>query len=216
MNAIPTIYKGIRFRSRLEAKWACFFDTIMLEWQYEPFDLAGWIPDFSIRGQCFVRTSVEVKPNFDYLPEVKTKILKSVLATPEYHDSSLLILGNGPAIYDGCWPIFGHFTYNNWDACPCEWKEIRKCKEGGKNPKVNHVPLPIEESWFEWCDINLREPPPSVTVVPLLSTDCDWNEIGFDEQDYQHSRLAARKSCALASAFWAHACNETQWMPNRA
>lgn len=51
MKAIETKYKGYRFRSRLEARWAVFFDALGLQWEYEPegFDLgdAGWyLPDF--------------------------------------------------------------------------------------------------------------------------------------------------------------------------
>lgn len=43
---IPTMYRGIRFRSRLEARWARFFDALRWGWAYEPFDLAAYIPDF--------------------------------------------------------------------------------------------------------------------------------------------------------------------------
>ncbi len=41
MRPIETKYKGCRFRSRLEARWAVFFDTLGLKWWYEPegFDL---------------------------------------------------------------------------------------------------------------------------------------------------------------------------------
>ena len=51
MKAIETKYKGYRFRSRLEARWAVFFDALGLQWEYEPegYDLgeAGWyLPDF--------------------------------------------------------------------------------------------------------------------------------------------------------------------------
>lgn len=51
IKAIETQYKGYRFRSRLEARWAVFFDSLRLRWEYEPegFDLgkAGWyLPDF--------------------------------------------------------------------------------------------------------------------------------------------------------------------------
>lgn len=35
-NVIPTMYKGIQFRSRLEARWAVFFDTLGIKWEYEP------------------------------------------------------------------------------------------------------------------------------------------------------------------------------------
>lgn len=53
MKAIETKYKGYRFRSRLEARWAVFFDALGIQWEYEPegFDLgeAGWyLPDFLI------------------------------------------------------------------------------------------------------------------------------------------------------------------------
>jgi len=55
MKAIETRYKGHRFRSRLEARWAVFFDALGLDWQYEPegYDLgeAGWyLPDFWIEN----------------------------------------------------------------------------------------------------------------------------------------------------------------------
>ncbi len=32
---IPTVYKGYRFRSRLEARWAVFLDGLALRWEYE-------------------------------------------------------------------------------------------------------------------------------------------------------------------------------------
>lgn len=35
IKAIDTPYKGYRFRSRLEARWAVFLDTINLDWEYE-------------------------------------------------------------------------------------------------------------------------------------------------------------------------------------
>jgi hypothetical protein len=57
-EAIPTTYAGVRFRSRLEARWAAFFDLLGFEWEYEPLDLAGYIPDFVV---CR-RLLVEVKP----------------------------------------------------------------------------------------------------------------------------------------------------------
>lgn len=60
IQAIPTHYEGVRFRSRLEAKWAAFFDLMGWPWTYEPFDLEGYIPDFTIDFDRPVL--VEVKP----------------------------------------------------------------------------------------------------------------------------------------------------------
>lgn len=45
-RGIPTVYAGIRFRSRVEARWAAMFDQFDWRWEYEPLDLDGYIPDF--------------------------------------------------------------------------------------------------------------------------------------------------------------------------
>jgi len=51
MKAIETVHSGYKFRSRLEARWAIFFESLHIPYQYEVegFDLdnAGWyLPDF--------------------------------------------------------------------------------------------------------------------------------------------------------------------------
>lgn len=51
IKPIETVYNGYRFRSRLEARWAVFFDALGVKWEYEKegYDLreAGWyLPDF--------------------------------------------------------------------------------------------------------------------------------------------------------------------------
>ncbi len=48
----PTFYQGVWFRSRLEARWACFFDQAKWKWEYEPIDLLGWTPDFRVEFPC--------------------------------------------------------------------------------------------------------------------------------------------------------------------
>src|SRR5690554_2670423 len=53
IKAIETGYKGYRFRSRLEARWAVYFDALGLEWDYEPegFHLSDgrmYLPDFRV------------------------------------------------------------------------------------------------------------------------------------------------------------------------
>lgn len=62
MNAIPTHYNGINFRSRLEAKWARFFDLLGWPYEYEPIDLSGYIPDFVLKFDTPI--AVEIKPAF--------------------------------------------------------------------------------------------------------------------------------------------------------
>lgn len=55
MKAIETKYAGHRFRSRLEARWAVFFDAAGIEWTYEPQgyefeDGTRYLPDFLLRN----------------------------------------------------------------------------------------------------------------------------------------------------------------------
>ena len=66
IKAIQTRYKGYHFRSRLEARWAVFFEKMGLNWEYEPegFELPGlyYLPDFRVTTpQGFVMW-YEVKP----------------------------------------------------------------------------------------------------------------------------------------------------------
>lgn len=35
LTAIETEYGGYKFRSRLEARWAVFFDMLGIKWEYE-------------------------------------------------------------------------------------------------------------------------------------------------------------------------------------
>lgn len=64
---IETWYKGCRFRSRLEARWAVFFDTAKIRWDYEPqgYIVNGrcYLPDFFLPDlNCYF----EVKPTSEY------------------------------------------------------------------------------------------------------------------------------------------------------
>lgn len=73
---IPTTYRHRQFRSRLEARWATFFDLMGWQYEYEPFDLAGWIPDFLLIAahESYV---VEIKPVVEFPEEVADKIAAS-------------------------------------------------------------------------------------------------------------------------------------------
>lgn len=76
IKAIETHHNGYRFRSRAEARWSIFFDTLGLRWEYEPegFDLGadGWyLPDFLL-PDVDGGTWVEVKPDSDL--DVRTKV----------------------------------------------------------------------------------------------------------------------------------------------
>jgi hypothetical protein len=68
LRPIDTTYKGYKFRSRLEARWAVFFDALGLKWQYEVegFNLSNgerYLPDFKVSGTLNITNWYEVKPN---------------------------------------------------------------------------------------------------------------------------------------------------------
>ena len=67
-KAVQTEYKGYLFRSRLEARWAVFFDNLGIQWEYEPegivlSDGTHYLPDFYL-------------PDFHCFFEVKRKGLR--------------------------------------------------------------------------------------------------------------------------------------------
>lgn len=74
IKAIETNYRGCRFRSRLEARWAVFFDALGWDWQYEKEgyvlgweedDKLPWLPDFE------VTTSPHHEMSMSFYAEVK-------------------------------------------------------------------------------------------------------------------------------------------------
>lgn len=92
IKPIETVYNGYRFRSRLEARWAVFFDAIGTTWEYEPEGFA--LPD----GTYYL-------PDF-YLPESKWWVeVKGVMTDTDLHkielfrntDRKLIILGSIPS-----------------------------------------------------------------------------------------------------------------------
>lgn len=74
MKAKKTFYKNFYFRSKLEAKWAVFFNLCGIEWDYEPeafTDKSGvqytpdfYLPNVTLRGQS-KGVYLEIKP-YDY------------------------------------------------------------------------------------------------------------------------------------------------------
>lgn len=121
IKAIETYYNGYRFRSRLEARWAVFFDALGVKYEYEP---QGFTFD---DGTCYL-------PDF-YLPDCDLWIEVKGLASDsdshkielfrEHH--TLIVLGSIPPetddIVNWAYDTFGDWTYfsTGWDFpyLPC-------------------------------------------------------------------------------------------------
>lgn len=133
LKAIETRYKGYRFRSRLEARWAVFFDALGIEWEYEKegYDLgeAGWyLPDFWLPQ---TNTWVEIKPDNERQTDPADEIGLRFREHIYYASSNMLPLNFGdhivcnPSSYDDkewlgdmgiCSSAFFWF-----DCAPCPW-----------------------------------------------------------------------------------------------
>lgn len=87
---IPTTYRGLNFRSRLEATWAAFFDLVEWEWRYEPRDLKGYIPDFVLRWNRPLLVEVKGESGLEALRQYAPKIVASGW------DGDFLLVGDGP------------------------------------------------------------------------------------------------------------------------
>lgn len=105
-KAIETKYKGYRFRSRLEARWAVFFDALGTEWKYEDegFHLPNgeqYLPDFwlpqletfaEIKGKPFTPAEMQ---RCRLLAEATGHVVMMLDGTPELRMYPVYIGGTG-------------------------------------------------------------------------------------------------------------------------
>lgn len=101
IKAIETKYKGYRFRSRLEARWAVFFDAMGVDWEYEPegFDLGHglkYLPDFLVSGKYYVEVKGGMKNGIEPGTEDKRKIMHFADQLPT--EMELLAVGDIPEL----------------------------------------------------------------------------------------------------------------------
>lgn len=123
IKPIETNYKGCRFRSRLEARWAVFFDNLGIEWEYEPegFELPDgtrYLPDFYLPKE---EAYVEIKAP---RPGCVEELRKAVGFVDGSKIKRLLILTNIPEVSKGV-PLIPmiHFDcrYLTQMVCWFEW-----------------------------------------------------------------------------------------------
>lgn len=106
-RGLATSYAGVTFRSRLEARFAVFFDTLGVRWDYEPegFELPHgmYVPDFWLPD---LKAWFEVKPDLDCVMEERAADLCIDLAA--FTGSEVC---SAPGLER--WPgktMFAHFT----------------------------------------------------------------------------------------------------------
>ncbi len=86
ISAKPTKYNGRLYRSRLEARWAAFFDLLEWDYEYEPVDFKHWSPDFLINGYDGIKLYLEIKPYIDndIICNYYSKMIKSSLFPQDF------------------------------------------------------------------------------------------------------------------------------------
>lgn len=113
IKAIETVYKGYRFRSRLEARWAVFFDALGWEWEYEKegFDIDGvwYLPDFWLPD---ANTFVEVKPDYP-----SDREWEKLWALAEHHRVILVTGTPAEVSYTYC-----DYQGGDCQGSDCHWK----------------------------------------------------------------------------------------------
>ena len=127
IKPIETIYKGHRFRSRLEARWAVFFDHIGINWIYEPEgfefpDGTKYLPDFYLPDS---KQFFEVKGIMD--DEDRKKITALIMSGCDvvvgYDDGKFQALSDGGKDCGGLSLEF--------DSCGESW--LCRCRSCGKS-----------------------------------------------------------------------------------
>lgn len=91
LKPIQTLYNGYHFRSRLEARWAVFFDSLKIRYEYESqgFDLGSgvwYLPDFWLPDRGWW---VEIKPERTEESRIKPRKLANQSNRPV-----MIIFGN--------------------------------------------------------------------------------------------------------------------------
>jgi len=178
---IPTMRNGVRFRSRLEAKWAGMFDAFGWRWEYEPFDLNGWIPDFAIIGKHPVL--VEVKPCYEYRPDVASRCLRAMRDThAEGHE--LMIVG--ATIPEGEPGQIGWFAGGGWLSTEPQFHG----QFGADDAQLAH--------WQELIVLMQQTHPALVSAFKLarlfeFAIDDGRVEVGFNANSFELARAISKR-----------------------
>jgi hypothetical protein len=199
---IETMYRGRKYRSRLEATWAAFFGTLGWDAAYEPIDLDGYIPDFVLR---FKRPLlVEVKPVFHVaeMVEFTEKIERSgwdgeALIVGAVHDPSAEESWNGnPAI--GLLAERDRFDDTGdeliWMWDPGLWQFCLKCRR----PSLLHS---VQSYRCRVCG-------DGDGTHYIGNIDAPWPEIRTNDGQPGTMSIALQ-------VWWAEAANRVRWEPRR-
>ena len=144
IKPIETVYKGYRFRSRAEARWAVFFDAAGIDYMYEPEgfkfdDGTMYLPDFYLPDQ---KTFFECKGLMSKQDEHKIEQLAKAISEPGKERE--LIIGFADMTFETAY-------WENMDGNPFgDESHIEYCNESWLCRCYKCGKLFFMPSWFGW------------------------------------------------------------------
>jgi hypothetical protein len=149
IKPIETRYNGYRFRSRLEARWAVFFDEVGIEYEYEKegYDLGTvgyYLPDFYLH---VLRRHIEIKPRSPLKKDEYAKLKKF----SEMVYSEICLRGEHEKEFDTFNVLSGEPYLNRYTVYDVFLKPNRNTK-WGKCPNCGRYDLldDVGEIFGEW------------------------------------------------------------------
>ena len=161
MEAIKQIYNGVKFRSKLEARWAVFFDQYGLRYEYEPttFSLKSglYCPDFYLPDlYCYA----EVKPlihlaqfvkgyeKFTFFESTVYLKQKEYRKIKEFEGAIVLLVG---LPLERNFILFNNIDLDCWDGFNC-------------------FPVKDKNGWRWWSSTKVNDYPNTCNIVESAET----------------------------------------------
>ena len=164
IKPIETRYKGYRFRSRLEARWAVFMDHLEVPWEYEPqgyvVDGRPYLPDFLVWPGTELAFWLEIKGQFPGQEELdKAQGLAEGSEIPAY------VYWGKPEVPAGDLDHLTHDEYIGWDQDGYIWTDDSGWRSYPTQPPIWQLDLtptafrfgatnkaPIKSGFWWWMD----------------------------------------------------------------
>lgn len=165
IKPIQTEYNGLKFRSRLEARWAVFFDTAKIKYEYEPEgyeDENGnrYLPDFYLPDYDIY---VEVKRDTEEgLNEIINKCEPAIVWGGEIKQILILSTIPGECTDGGEWA----FPIMRWEGTQVVWRWL--CFWEGHTHKEVFADV-VEKCGYSF-DVIVREK----SIKPFTTKRLNW------------------------------------------
>ncbi|MBV2366201.1 PDDEXK family nuclease [Streptomonospora nanhaiensis] len=215
ITPIETRYAGHRFRSRLEARWAVFFDQLGIPWEYEPqgylVDGAPYLPDFLLYANSDQAFWFEVKGQFPTDSELERAqglatgselpvyvyFAKPEMPAPDLSHITTMDQFHGP----DQWTWVDEDGWQVISAGPASWEYNLKPTAFRLNPPFKGKTRPPKSGFWWWTDcpfcpavlLKLRG---QVGICPIRHQGEGWVDPGL------YPRFA-HNTARLQKAYWA-------------